>query len=54
MDGKPPGPGNYPFGALVRVLKEVGYKGWLSVEPFTFEPDGETVAREAARYLRGL
>jgi sugar phosphate isomerase/epimerase len=38
----------------MRTLRELGYRGWLSVEVFDFKPDGETVARQAAGYLRSI
>jgi sugar phosphate isomerase/epimerase len=52
MDGQRPGAGNFPFGLLLHTLQDAGYGGWLSVEVFDFQPDGETVARLAAEYLR--
>jgi sugar phosphate isomerase/epimerase len=52
MDGQRPGAGNFPFGLLLGELQRSGYRGWLSVEVFDFKPDGETVARLAAEYLR--
>jgi len=54
MDGRRPGAGNFPFGAVLRALKQAGYRGWLSVEVFDFKPDGETVARLARDYLRSV
>ena len=37
---------------LQLTLRDLRYRGWLSVEVFDFQPDGETVARNAADYLR--
>jgi D-psicose/D-tagatose/L-ribulose 3-epimerase len=54
LDGKRPGAGDFPFALALRTLREVNYQGWLSVEVFDFQPDGETVARAAAGFLRGL
>jgi D-psicose/D-tagatose/L-ribulose 3-epimerase len=54
MDGKRPGLGNYAFTEVLRSLKELKYPGWISIEVFDFKPDGETVAREAFRYLQDL
>jgi sugar phosphate isomerase/epimerase len=54
MDGRRPGAGNYDFLSLLRQLRESRYRGWVSVEVFDFEPDGETVARESAEFLRKL
>lgn len=49
-----PGQGEMKFAPLIKVLQAQGYGGWLSVEPFAFEPDGEAVAARAAGYVRGL
>lgn len=54
MDGRRPGAANYPFELVLRTLRQGGYAGWLSVEVFDFKPDGETVARQAREFLRGL
>jgi hypothetical protein len=43
-----PGSGGYPFAAVLRRLKEVVYRGWVSVEVFDFRPDGFTVAGKLA------
>lgn len=52
LDGKRPGAGTFPFAVALRTLRELGYRGWLSVEVFDFRPDGETVARLAFEYLK--
>jgi D-psicose/D-tagatose/L-ribulose 3-epimerase len=52
MDGQRPGAGDFPFRLLLRTLQELDYRGWLSVEVFNFQPDGETVAREAFQFLQ--
>jgi sugar phosphate isomerase/epimerase len=54
MDGRYPGAGNYPFEPVLRALAGLRYDGWLSVEVFNFKPDGETVARSAATFLRRI
>ncbi len=54
MDGQRPGAGDFPFGLVLRTLQESGYRGWLSVEVFDFQPDGETVARQALQYLQSV
>jgi sugar phosphate isomerase/epimerase len=54
MDGRRPGAGAFPFPMVFRTLRELGYQGWLSVEVFDFQPDGETVARLASEYLEGV
>jgi sugar phosphate isomerase/epimerase len=54
MDGQRPGAGNFPFGQVLRTLRELDYRGWLSVEVFNFQPDGETVARQAFQFLKSV
>jgi sugar phosphate isomerase/epimerase len=54
LDGKYPGSGNFPFSTILKTLQDLGYQGWLSVEVFDFQPDGETVARNASAYLQRL
>jgi len=48
-----PGLGDMDFGPVLAALTEVGYQGYVSVEPFVFDPDVDTVARQALAYLRG-
>jgi sugar phosphate isomerase/epimerase len=48
------GPGNSgldhrPFAA---ALHEIGYKGYISIEVFKYDPDPETIAREGIEYLK--
>ena len=38
----------------LRAGHDLNYQGWLSVEVFDFQPDGETVARSASSYLQRL
>jgi sugar phosphate isomerase/epimerase len=47
-----PGMGEVDFEPILRTLCEVGYEGWLSVEPFDFSPGPERIARESLAYLR--
>jgi len=47
-----PGMGDVDFGPILRALREVGYEGWLSVEPFDFSPGPERIARESLAYLK--
>lgn len=49
-----PGQGNDDFKPVLNSLAENGYRGWIAVEPFVYEPDGPTAARECARYLQQL
>lgn len=52
MDGRHPGTGAYDFSVPLQALKDVGYRGWLSLEVFQFEPSGEEIARLSSAYLR--
>jgi D-psicose/D-tagatose/L-ribulose 3-epimerase len=54
MDGRRPGTGNFPFGLVLRTLRELDYGGWLSVEVFDFQPDGATVASQALQFLQSI
>jgi len=47
-----PGFGETDFAPIGAALREVGYDGYVSVEPLDFSPDAETIARESLRYLR--
>ena len=50
--GQGPGMGDLDFEPVFRALKESGYQGWVSAEPFDYTPDSETVARTALETLR--
>jgi D-psicose/D-tagatose/L-ribulose 3-epimerase len=54
MDGRHPGTGTYNFGLLLKTLREIRYKGWISLEVFHFKPSGEEIARDSAVLLRQL
>jgi len=47
-----PGMGDIDFVPILYTLREVGYEGWLSVEPFDFSPGPERIARESLAYLK--
>ena len=49
-----PGMGDDPadFKPILAALAEAGYRGWVSVEPFIYEPDPDTVARTAIDTLK--
>jgi sugar phosphate isomerase/epimerase len=53
-DGRHPGTGAFPFQTLLAALRKVSYGGWLSLEVFDFEAGGPTMARETARFMRGV
>jgi sugar phosphate isomerase/epimerase len=50
--GVGPGMGDLDFRPILAALKESGYAGWVSSEPFNYQPDPDTVARTALRTLR--
>ena len=52
LDGKHPGTGHFDFKTVMQTFKNLGYQGWMSVEAFSFEPDGVTVARESSQFIR--
>ena len=47
-----PGFGNTDFRPIAAALKEIDYRGWVSVEVFDFSPDPVTIARKSIQYLR--
>lgn len=48
-----PGYGDTDFKPIFQALREVGYSGWVSLEPFDYSPDPQTLARESLNYLKG-
>lgn len=53
-DGVAPGmkTGGTDFVAVIRALRGAGYNGWVSIEPFDYKPDPDTVARTACAAIR--
>ncbi len=47
-----PGFGSTDFVPILQALKDIDYRGWVSVEVFDYSPDPETIARESIRYMR--
>lgn len=47
-----PGFGEVDFRPILAALGEIGYQGFVSVEPFAFPLDAPTIARRALTYLR--
>lgn len=47
-----PGMGEVDHRPIVKALKDVGYKGYLSVEVFDYRPGAEEIARRSITYLR--
>jgi len=50
--GLGPGMGDVNFVPILKALELSGYTGWVSTEPFNYEPDADTVARTALETLR--
>ena len=50
----PPGFGETDLAPVATALREVGYDGYVSVEPLDFSPGPEAIARESLRYLKGI
>jgi sugar phosphate isomerase/epimerase len=50
--GRGPGMNGIDFGPIMKALRESGFAGWVSVEPFDYRPDADTVARTAIETLR--
>jgi sugar phosphate isomerase/epimerase len=46
--------GEVDFTPIFAALKETGYAGWVSVEPFDYSPDPLTVARECIAYMKRI
>ncbi|MEW6306005.1 MAG: sugar phosphate isomerase/epimerase family protein [Verrucomicrobiota bacterium] len=47
-----PGFGELDFVPILSALREIEYRGWLSVEVFDFSPGPERLARESISYLK--
>ncbi|MBE7544212.1 MAG: sugar phosphate isomerase/epimerase [Bryobacteraceae bacterium] len=50
-DGGHCGTGDYDFGAVLRVLRDRNYQGWVSLEAFNFDPGPDRIASESLRHL---
>jgi len=49
-----PGSGGIDFRSIAEALRDKDYEGYISVEVFDFEPDPETITREAIKYLNSV
>jgi D-psicose/D-tagatose/L-ribulose 3-epimerase len=53
-NGRGPGFGNTKFAPILKTLVKNGYKGYISVEVFDFNPDPQTIASRSIGYLKGI
>jgi D-psicose/D-tagatose/L-ribulose 3-epimerase len=53
-DGREPGMGDYDFAAILSVLQELNYSGWVSLEAFDFSRDPVDIARRSIEHLRSV
>jgi len=51
-NGQGPGFGQLDFVPIFQALREVNYRGWISVEVFNTKPGPERLAKESIDYLR--
>jgi D-psicose/D-tagatose/L-ribulose 3-epimerase len=49
-----PGDGTLQFGPIIAALRETGYTGNASIEPFIYIPDAATCAARNIGYMRGV
>jgi sugar phosphate isomerase/epimerase len=47
-----PGYGDTDFRLIAEALKNAGYDGWVSLEPFDYRPDPLTLAKESFAYMK--
>ncbi|WP_028602442.1 sugar phosphate isomerase/epimerase family protein [Ottowia thiooxydans] len=49
-----PGQGDTSVAPVLQALRDGGYAGWVSIEPFDFYPSPEACAAFSSGYVRGL
>jgi len=49
-----PGQGATPVRPALQALHELGYAGWLAIEPFDYLPDADSCAAFSVGHVRGL
>jgi sugar phosphate isomerase/epimerase len=54
VNGRGPGFGEIKFTPVLKTLMEYGYKRYISIEVFRFDPDPQTIASRSIGYLRGV
>ena len=47
-----PGMGDVDYAPIAQAVRDLGYNKWLSVEPFKYDPDPETVAKKSMECLK--
>jgi sugar phosphate isomerase/epimerase len=53
-NGRGPGFGETRFAPILKALIDNGYKHYISVEVFDFDPDPQTIASRSIGYLKGI
>lgn len=53
-NGRGPGFGETKFTPVLKTLMEYGYKHYISIEVFEFDPDPQTIASRSIGYLKGI
>ncbi len=51
-NSRAPGFGALDYQPILNALKAAGYDGWISLEPFKYFPDAETVVPVSLKYLK--
>ncbi len=49
-----PGMGDVKYDTIMPALAEIGYRGWLSLEVFNYEPSPAEIGRQSIEYLRKI
>jgi sugar phosphate isomerase/epimerase len=49
-----PGMGDIDYEPILAALKQINYAGWISVEPFKYDPSADEIARRSVEYLMSV